>query len=105
MADEILQRIPPALPAIAQCQGCGGLLFANVFHVCAFNMSLHEGAFSQDELRKLIATSYVPAPPAPSDAGILTEPPLLAVSNSRTHCNACGGRLDPNVMHTCAGNN
>jgi len=97
-------RIPPSVPAVAQCQ-CGGLLWANVFHVCAFNQSLHEGAFSADELKNLIATSYVPAPPAPSDAGIATEPPVLLVSDSRTHCEACLTPLNPNVMHKCAGNN
>lgn len=104
MTDDVLQRIPPAVPAVAQC-ACGGLLFPNVFHVCAFNMALHEGVFSDDELRKLVATSYVPAPPASNDAGILTEPPVLLVSNSRTHCDACQQALDPNVMHKCAGNN
>jgi len=100
-----LQPIPIVSKAVAQCQGCGGLLFANVFHVCAFNMRLHEGAFSDEELKRLVATSYVPAPPPSNEAGILTEPPLLAVTNSRTHCNACQGALDPNVMHKCAGNN
>jgi len=104
MADDVVQRIPPVIPAIAQCR-CGGLLFANVFHVCAFNQSLHEGAYSDDELKKLIATSYVPAPPPSNDAGILTEPPILLVSDSRTHCEACLQALDPNVMHKCAGNN
>lgn len=102
MTDDTL-RIPSITPAIAQCQ-CGGLLFANVFHVCAFNQSLHEGAFSDDELKKLIATSYVPAPPPSNDAGIATEPPVLLVSNSRTQCEACLEPLDPNVMHVCAGN-
>jgi len=98
-------RIPPAMPAVAQCAGCGGLLFANVFHVCAFNVALHEGAYSAEDLKKMIATSFVPAPPASNDAGILTEPPMLMVSNSRTHCEACDQSLDPNVMHKCAGNN
>jgi len=105
MANDLLQRIPPSVPAVAQCKGCGGLLFANVFHVCAFNMALHEGAFSEDELRQLVATSYVPAPPPSNDAGIATEPPVLLVSNSRTHCDACLEPLHPNVMHRCAGNN
>lgn len=105
MADDLLQKIPPAVPALAQCRGCGGLLFANVFHVCAFNMALHEGAYSPEALKQLIATSYVPVPPPSNEAGIATEPPLLAVSNSRTHCNACLEPLDPNVMHKCAGNN
>jgi hypothetical protein len=104
MTDDTLRRIPPATPAVAQCQGCGGLLFANVFHVCAFNMRLHEGAFSDDELKRLVATSYVPAPPGSNDAGILTEPPVLLVSDSRTHCDVCLEALDPNVMHVCAGN-
>lgn len=104
MASDGAQRIPPSVPAVAQCRGCGGLLFANVFHICAFNRSLHENVFSQEELTRLIATSYVPAPPAPSDAGIMTEPPALAVTNSRTHCEACGNALDPAVMHKCHGN-
>lgn len=97
--------IPIISAAAGQCTGCGGLLFRNVFHICAANMSLHQDAISQEVLKQMLATSYVPPPPAPSDAGILTEPPVLLVSNSRTHCDACGERLDPNVMHRCAGNN
>jgi len=104
MATDEVQRIPPVTPAVAQCRGCGGLLFANVFHVCAFNVALHEGAFSDEELKRLVATSYIPAPPS-NDAGISTEPPVLLVSDSRTHCEACLEPLDPNVMHKCAGNN
>jgi len=105
MASDGVQRIPPAVPAVAQCRGCGGLLFANVFHVCAFNMNLHEGSFSPEELTRLVATSYVPAPPPANDAGILTEPPVVLATNSRTHCEACLEPLDPNAMHKCAGNN
>ena len=104
MASDITQRIPPSTSAIAQCAGCGGLLWANVFHVCAFNVALHEGAFSDDELKRLVATSYVPAPPPSNEAGMATEPPTLLVSNSRTQCEACLEPLYPNVMHQCAGN-
>jgi hypothetical protein len=104
MTDAPVLKIPPATGAVAQCRGCGGLLFANVFHICAFNMNLHEGSFSQEELTRLIAASYVPAPPPSNEAGIVTEPPLLMVSNSRTHCDACLEALDPNAMHVCAGN-
>ena len=96
--------IPVISSAVGQCSGCGGLLFPHVFHICAANMNLHEGAIAQEVLKQLLVTSYVPPPPSASDAGMLTEPPLLAVSNSRTHCDACGERLDPNAMHRCDGN-
>jgi hypothetical protein len=95
--------IPIISTAAGQCSACGGLLFRNVFHICAGNYSLHQDAISQEVLSQLLATSYVPAPPS-NDAGISTEPPVLLVSNSRTHCDACLEPLDPNVMHICAGN-
>ena len=103
--DAAVPDIPVISNAVGQCTGCGGLLFPNVFHICAANLSLHEGAISQEVLKQLLVTSYVPAPPASNEAGILTEPPVLLVSNSRTHCDACQQALDPNVMHKCAGNN
>ena len=97
--------IPIVSSAVGLCSGCGGLLFGNVFHICAANMNLHEGAISQEVLKQLLVTSYVPPPPASNNSAMLTEPPAVAVSNSRTHCEACGGALDPAVMHRCAGNN
>lgn len=33
-----------------------------------------------------------------------SEPPNVAVSAERTHCEACQEPLDPNVMHKCHGN-
>ncbi len=96
--------IPLISSAVAQCSGCGGLLFMNVFHICAANMALHEGAIAHEVLKQMAATSYVPAPPPSNDAGLLTEPPAVAVSNSRTHCEACLEPLDPTAMHKCAGN-
>ena len=33
-----------------------------------------------------------------------SEPPNVAVSATRTHCEACHEPLDPNVMHKCHGN-
>lgn len=68
-------------------------------------MHLHEGAIAQDVLKQLLVTSYVPAPPAPSSSPLLTEPPTLAQTTSRTHCEACGQMLDPSIMHRCDGNN
>lgn len=97
-------EIPIISSAVARCTGCGGLLFANVFHVCAANMALHEGAIAQDVLKQLMATSYVPAPPEPSTSAMLTDPPAVLQTNSRTQCNACLAPLDPNAMHRCAGN-
>jgi len=38
------------------------------------------------------------------DAGFLSDPPVLTVKENRTHCEACGAKLEPNVMHKCAGN-
>lgn len=99
-----MTEIPLISSAVAQCSSCGGLLFRNVFHICAGNMQLHEGAITHEVLKQLMVTSYVHAPPPSNDAGILTEPPVLQVSNSRTQCEACLEPLDPNVMHICAGN-
>lgn len=90
---------------VGQCSGCGGLLFANVFHVCAANIHLHEGAIAHEVLTQLMVTSYVPAPPAPSSSAMLSDPPSLTQTSSRTHCEACGQALHPSVMHRCAGNN
>ena len=39
-----------------------------------------------------------------TEAGIITDPPEVTVKTNRTHCEACGEKLDPNVMHKCAGN-
>ena len=97
--------IPIISSAVGQCTACGGLLFRNLFHICAGNMNLHEGAIAQEVLKQLIVTSYVPPPPASNNSAILTEPPAVAVTNSRTHCEACGDALNPHVMHKCAGNN
>lgn len=97
--------IPVISSAVGLCSACGGLLFRNVFHICAGNMNLHEGAIAQEVLKQLLVTSYVPPPPAANNSAMLTEPPAVAVSNSRTHCDACLQGLDPNVMHKCAGNN
>lgn len=33
-----------------------------------------------------------------------SEPPVVAVKEGRTHCEACKEPLDPNVMHKCHGN-
>lgn len=33
-----------------------------------------------------------------------SEPPVLAVKEGRTHCEACKEALDPTVMHKCHGN-
>ena len=33
-----------------------------------------------------------------------SEPPVVAVKEGRTHCEACQEALDPNVMHKCHGN-
>ena len=98
-------EIPLISSAVGQCTGCGGLLFRNMFHICASNMHLHEGAISQEVLKQLLATSYIPAPPTANNSAMLTEPPALAVSNSRTQCEVCEGQLDPAVMHRCHGNN
>lgn len=93
--------IPLISSAVGQCTGCGGLLFADKFHLCAANLHLHEGAISREVVAQLLVTSYVAAPPAPTTTGILTEPPALNVTNDRTHCEACGLTLDPSVMHRC----
>lgn len=97
--------IPIVSSAVGLCSGCGGLLFPHVFHICAANMNLHEGAIAQEVLKQLLVTSYVPPPPAANNSAMLTEPPSVAVSNSRTHCEGCQQPLDPKAMHKCAGNN
>jgi len=104
MNDAVPVSIPIISTAVGQCTGCGSLLFANVFHICAANMHLHEGAIAQEVLKQLLVTSYVAAPPAPTTTGIVTEPPALKQTVSRTHCEVCEQRLDPTAMHLCAGN-
>lgn len=99
-----MSDIPIVSNAVARCTGCGGLLFVNVFHICAANMSLHEGAISREVLTQIMATSFVPAPPEPSTSAMLTEPPTLNQTTSRTQCEACGEALSPSVMHRCHGN-
>jgi hypothetical protein len=89
---------------LGQCSGCGGLLFANVFHVCPANVHLYQGTIPQEELDKLVAGSYVPPPPAASDSGVFAEPPELVHKTGRTHCEHCEEPLHPDVYHKCAGN-
>ena len=96
--------IPLVSSAVGICSGCDGLLFPHVFHICAANMALHEGAIAQDVLKQLLVTSYVPPPPAANNSAMLTEPPAVAQTNSRTHCDACLQELNPAVMHKCVGN-
>jgi hypothetical protein len=93
-----------ATGAIGQCQGCGGLLFANVFHVCAANVELYRATIAPDVLSKLVAEGYVAPPPAASDSGVLSAPPEVTVKTDRTHCEHCNEPLDPTVYHKCAGN-
>jgi hypothetical protein len=93
-----------ATGAIGQCSGCGGLLFANVFHICAANMDLYRGTIAQETLDAMAANSYVPPPPAASDSGVLSAPPDVTVRTGRTHCEHCKEALDPAVYHKCAGN-
>lgn len=33
-----------------------------------------------------------------------SDPPIVTATQDRTHCDACGAPLDPNVMHRCAAN-
>jgi len=35
---------------------------------------------------------------------VFSEPPVLTIKEGRTHCEACGAALAPDVMHKCAGN-
>jgi hypothetical protein len=90
--------------AIGQCGGCGGLLFANVFHVCIHNIHLYEGSIPKAELDQLASHSYVPPPPMANDSGVFSEPPDVIQKTGRTNCEACGEALNPTVMHTCRGN-